>query len=350
MKVLVTGGAGYIGSHVCLELLNGGHDVVVVDNLSNSREFALRRVQRIAARPLEFHRVDLCDRDALASVFRSARIDAVIHLAALKAVSDSICRPLEYYHNNLTGTITLCQVMKDFGIRDLVFSSSAAVYGRSKRIPIDEREPVRVSDIDSPYGRSKAIIEQVLKDLYVSDNDWNIILLRYFNPIGAHESGEIGEDSNGFASNLLPNVARVAIGRLAELPIYGCDYPTPDGTAVRDYIHVADLSLGHLKALEKLVSNPGIVSYNLGTGRGYSVLEVIAAFEEASGRAIPYRVVPRRPGDVAASYADPSKAERELNWLAARDLGDMCADAWRWYSKHPNGHGEAGDPDRYLGE
>lgn len=335
MRILVTGGAGYIGSHTCLELLSAGHDVVVVDNLSNSKEESLRRVQELAGRPLAFHRVDVLDRAVLDAVFAAAPVDAVIHFAGLKAVGESVTIPLRYYHNNVTGALLLCEAMKAHGVRNLVFSSSATVYGDPAAVPIIEDFPLSATN---PYGRSKLMIEDILRDLHLSDPSWNIALLRYFNPVGAHASGRIGEDPNGIPNNLMPYVAQVAVGKLPELRVFGNDYPTPDGTGVRDYIHVVDLALGHLRALDKLAGNPGLVAYNLGTGRGYSVLEVVAAFEAAAGRRIPYRIVGRRPGDVAASYADPARARAELGWVAARSLADMCADTWRWQSANPQGY------------
>ncbi len=339
MRILVTGGAGYIGSHTCLELLNAGHEVVVVDNLSNSKEEALRRVGELAgpdaARRLTLHRVDLLDRAALDAVFGRAPVDAVIHFAGLKAVGESVAIPLRYYHNNVTGTLILCEVMAAHGVRNLVFSSSATVYGDPARVPITEDFPLSATN---PYGRTKLMIEDILRDLGRADPAWNAILLRYFNPVGAHASGRIGEDPNGIPNNLMPFVAQVAVGRLPELRVFGNDYPTPDGTGIRDYIHVVDLALGHLAALDRLAANPGVVAYNLGTGRGYSVLEMVAAFEKVTGRQIPYRIVARRPGDVAVSYADPTRAQAELGWRAVRGLADMCADTWRWQSQNPNGY------------
>ena len=335
MRVLVTGGAGYIGSHTCLELLNAGHEVVVVDNLANSSSESLRRVERLAGRSLAFHQADLLDRAALAEAFASAPVDAVIHFAGLKAVGESVAIPLRYYHNNITGTLILCEVMAAHGVKNLVFSSSATVYGTQERMPLTEDMPLGATN---PYGRTKLMIEQILGDLHVSDSAWNIALLRYFNPVGAHPSGQIGEDPNGIPNNLMPFIAQVAVGKLPELRIFGGDYPTADGTGVRDYIHVVDLALGHLRALDKVRSGSGVVAYNLGTGRGYSVLEAVAAFERASGRRIPYQIVERRPGDSAASYADPTLARRELGWEAARDLDEMCADTWRWQSANPNGY------------
>ncbi len=335
MRILVTGGAGYIGSHTCLELLRAGHEVVVVDNLCNSKAEALRRVQELAGRPLVFHRIDLLDRTALDAAFVGPKIDAVIHFAGLKAVGESVTIPLRYYHNNLTGTLMLCEAMQAHGVRNLVFSSSATVYGDPATVPITEAMPLSATN---PYGRSKLMIEEILRDLHVSDAAWNIALLRYFNPVGAHASGRIGEDPNGIPNNLLPFVAQVAVGKLPELKVFGNDYPTPDGTGIRDYIHVTDLALGHLAALDRLTANPGVVPYNLGTGRGYSVLEVVAAFEQTIGRKIPYRFVKRRPGDIAACYADPAKARAELGWEATRGLAEMCADAWRWQSNNPRGY------------
>jgi UDP-glucose 4-epimerase len=337
MKILTTGGAGYIGSHTCLELLKAGHEVVVVDNLCNSKEESLRRVQEIAGRSLSFHRVDLLDRKALDSVFRGQEIEAVLHFAGLKAVGESVRIPLRYYHNNITGTVTLCEAMEEFGVKTIVFSSSATVYGNPRTVPITEDFPLSPTN---PYGRTKLVIEELLRDLQAADPEWRIALLRYFNPVGAHESGRIGEDPNGIPNNLFPYIAQVAVGKLKELKVFGNDYPTPDGTGVRDYIHVVDLARGHLRALEKLASGPGVVTYNLGTGRGYSVLEAIVAFSQACGKPIPHRIVGRRPGDVASCYADPTLARRELGWQATRGLGEMCADAWRWQAANPKGYEE----------
>lgn len=335
MKILVTGGAGYIGSHTCLELLQAGHEVIVVDNLANSKEESLKRVQELAARSLHFYRVDLLDREALRSVFANQAIEAVIHFAGLKAVGESVSIPLRYYYNNITGTVTLCEVMQECGVKNLVFSSSATVYGDPHTVPITEDFPVRATN---PYGRIKLMIEEILRDWHTSDPSLNIALLRYFNPVGAHPSGRIGEDPNGIPNNLVPYIAQVAVGKLPEVLVFGNDYPTPDGTGVRDYIHVVDLALGHLKALEKLAARPGVVTYNLGTGRGYSVLEMIVAFARAACRKVPYRITGRRPGDIATCYADPSKAGRELHWSATRSIAEMCADAWRWQSNNPNGY------------
>lgn len=339
MNILVTGGAGYIGSHTCLALLQAGRQVIVVDNLSNSKMESLRRVEALAGRALTFHQVDLRDEAALDGVFAASEerggVDAVIHFAGLKAPGESMAKPLSYYDNNVGGALSLCRVMIRRGVKDMVFSSSATVYGEPQETPIPEDHPLSAVN---PYGRTKLMIEQILSDLHRADAAWNVSLLRYFNPVGAHPSGRIGEDPSGIPNNLMPYIAQVAVGRLPKLRVFGDDYPTPDGSGVRDYIHVVDLAMGHLKALDKLRSNPGVVAYNLGTGRGYSVLEVVAAFQRASGREIPYEIVARRPGDVATSYADPSKAERELGWRAARDLDEMCANVWRWQSNNPDGY------------
>lgn len=335
MRILVTGGAGYIGSHTTLELLQAGHDVVVVDNLVNSHEEALRRVEALAGRPVTFHCVDLLDRAALDAVFNTAPIDAVVHFAALKAVGESVAQPLRYHHNNVTGTLHLLQVMDAYDVRCFVFSSSATVYGDPQQMPITEDAPLSAVN---PYGRTKLIVEDILRDLYRADPRWNIAILRYFNPVGAHASGRIGEDPNGIPNNLVPYITQVAVGRLPYLRVFGNTYPTPDGTGVRDYIHVADLATGHLRALDKLGENPGLVTYNLGTGRGYSVLEVVAAFARAAGRDIPLQMVAPRPGDAAICYADASLAARELGWTATRDLNDMMVDSWRWQSANPNGY------------
>ena len=335
MRILVTGGAGYIGSHTCVELLQAGYDVVVVDNLSNSKEEALRRVEEIAGKRVEFQKVDLLDETGLGAVFARSPVEAVVHFAGLKAVGESVAQPLRYYHNNVTGTLVLLKVMGVHGVKDIVFSSSCTVYGDPHKVPITEDFPLSTTN---PYGHTKLIIEDILRDLYVADPSWNVALLRYFNPVGAHPSGRIGEDPNGIPNNLVPYIAQVAVGRLRQLSVFGGDYPTPDGTGVRDYIHVVDLAIGHIKALEKLRQKPGVVAYNLGTGKGCSVLEVVAAFERASGRKIPYQIVARRPGDVALTYADPSKANRELGWQARLGLDEMCADVWRWQFHNPNGY------------
>ncbi|WPD23195.1 MAG: UDP-glucose 4-epimerase GalE [Candidatus Electrothrix scaldis] len=337
MHILVTGGAGYIGSHTCLELLESGHDVTVIDNLCNASREGLRRVEKLTGKRVRFFQVDLLDADALDLVFRQSEdARAVIHFAGLKAVGESVAKPLLYYQNNLTGTINLCQCMQRNGVKSMVFSSSATVYGDPASVPITEDFPLLACT--NPYGRTKAMIEEILRDLYIADNEWNISLLRYFNPVGAHVSGEIGEDPNGLPNNLMPYISQVAVGRLEQLSVFGDDYPTPDGTGVRDYIHVVDLAKGHLCALEKLTENPGVVTYNLGTGRGYSVLEMIRAFEKASGKKVPYTITPRRQGDIAQCYADPSLAAQELGWKAELDLDAMCADTWNWQSKNPQGY------------
>ena len=337
MHVLVTGGAGYIGSHTCLELLHSGHQVTVIDNLANSSREALRRVEALSGRSLTFHEVDLLDLEALRTVFRQTpEATAVIHFAGLKAVGESVRIPLRYYQNNLNGTLNLCQVMAEQEVKVLVFSSSATVYGDPASVPIREDFPLSCTN---PYGRTKLMIEEILHDLHRADPTWRIGLLRYFNPVGAHPSGRIGEDPGGIPNNLMPYIAQVAVGTLGELAVFGGDYPTPDGTGVRDYIHVVDLALGHLRALEKLVDTPGVLTCNLGTGRGYSVLDMVRAFEAACGRAIPFRIVDRRSGDIAQCYADPSLARQELGWQATRDLGEMCADSWRWQSANPQGYG-----------
>jgi UDP-glucose 4-epimerase len=335
MSILVTGGAGYIGSHTVLELLQAGQDVVVIDNLINSHEEALRRVEALAGKSLRFYHVDLLDRAAIEAIFAEEAIEAVIHFAALKAVGESVEQPLRYYHNNVTGTVQLLQVMQAFGVHRFVFSSSATVYGEPDKMPVTEDFPLKALN---PYGRTKLIIEDVLRDLYRSDPRWNIAILRYFNPIGAHQSGRIGEDPNGIPNNLLPYIAQVAVGRLPYLRVFGNTYPTPDGTGIRDYIHVVDLAAGHLLALDKLAANPGLVTYNLGTGYGHSVLEVVAAFERACGQPIPLRIEAKRPGDAPICFADPSLAVVELGWKAQRDLDTMVADTWRWQLHNPNGY------------
>ncbi len=336
MKILVTGGAGFIGSHTCVELLNSGHDVVVVDNLSNSCEESLVRVREITGRDLTFYKTDILDREGLNAVFeKEGKIDAVIHFAAFKAVGESVQKPLKYYGNNITGTIALCEVMAAHGCKNIVFSSSATVYGQPDSVPI--REDFPTPGATNPYGWTKLMMEQVFRDVHNADNSWNIVLLRYFNPIGAHESGRIGEDPAGIPNNLLPYVSQVAIGRLQELAVFGNDYPTRDGTGIRDYIHVVDLAQGHVRAIEKLSSGCGLAIYNLGTGRGTSVLEIITAFEKASGRKVPYVIKPRRAGDVPECWADPAKAEKELGWKAQFGIEKMCEDLWRWQSMNPNG-------------
>lgn len=338
MRVLVTGGAGYIGSHTCVELLNAGHDVVVVDNLSNSRRESLRRVAQITGREPQLDVADIRNRAALQRIFAAQPVDAVIHFAGLKAVGESVQQPLRYYQNNVEGTLTLLDVMAEQGVFNLVFSSSATVYGDPHTVPIHEDFPLSATN---PYGRSKLMIEEILRDLGRSSDQWRIALLRYFNPVGAHSSGSIGEDPNGIPNNLMPYVTQVAVGKLAQLSVFGDDYATPDGTGVRDYIHVVDLAIGHLRALDKLTTQPGVVAYNLGTGNGYSVLQMIAALEKASGRTVPYQIVDRRPGDVASCYADPAFAASELNWRAERGVEQMARDAWNWQSKNPQGYGDA---------
>lgn len=336
MSLLITGGAGYIGSHTCLELLNQGYDLVVVDNLANSKEQSLTRVQELTGKHLRFYQDDLLNKDALERIFKENTITGVIHFAGLKAVGESNQIPLRYYDNNITGTLNLCQVMEQFHVRNLVFSSSATVYGQPHRVPITEDFPLQPTN---PYGRTKYMIELILSDLYNANPDWNIILLRYFNPVGAHPGGRIGEDPNGIPNNLFPYISQVAVGKLDKLSVFGNDYPTPDGTGVRDYIHVVDLAIGHLRAVQKLHANPGLLVCNLGTGQGYSVLDVIRAFEQASGRKIQYTMQPRRQGDVASCYADPAKAKNELLWTAERNLIDMCVDSWRWQAANPDGYG-----------
>ena len=335
MRVLVTGGAGYIGSHTCVELLLAGYEVIVVDSLINSREESVRRIEEISGRKLEFHKVDLLDKSGLDRVFQQAKVDAVIHFAGLKAVGESVAIPLQYYKNNISGSLVLFEVMAEHNVRNLVFSSSATVYGDPASLPITEDFPIKSSN---PYGWCKVMIEQILQDLYLADPSLNIALLRYFNPVGAHPTGRIGEDPKGVPNNLVPYISQVAVGKLPELKIFGNDYPTPDGTGVRDYIHIMDLASGHIKALEKLAANPGLVIYNLGTGKGYSVLEMVNAFAEASGKKIPYKIVERRPGDIASCYADSSKAEKDLSWKASRDIKAMCEDTWRWQTQNPNGY------------
>ncbi|GCD81089.1 UDP-glucose 4-epimerase [Parageobacillus thermoglucosidasius] len=335
MTILVTGGAGYIGSHTCVELLNAGYDIIVVDSFINSKPEALKRVSEITEKEFSVYHIDLLEKNRLEEVFSNHSIDAVIHFAGLKAVGESVAIPLRYYHNNITGTLMLCEVMQAYGVKKMVFSSSAAVYGTPERVPISEDFPLQATN---PYGRTKLMIEEILRDLYVSDNEWSIALLRYFNPIGAHPSGRIGEDPNGIPNNLMPYITQVAVGKLKELLVFGNDYPTVDGTGVRDYIHVVDLAIGHVKALEKVMNTTGVTAYNLGAGRGYSVLELVSAFEKVAGIKIPYKIVGRRPGDVAICYADPTKAKEELGWVATRGIEEMCRDAWRWQSNNPNGY------------
>jgi UDP-glucose 4-epimerase len=329
MKILVTGGAGYIGSHTCIELVSAGHEVVIVDNLCNSKLSVLRRIEKIAGKAFAFAQVDVRDQENLETVFAEHKPDAVIHFAGLKAVGESVQQPLQYYDNNVTGSLVLFRVMAKFGVKTLVFSSSATVYGDPATVPILENFPLSATN---PYGRSKLMVEDMLRDVALADPTWRIALLRYFNPVGAHESGLIGEEPNGIPNNLLPYVAQVAGGLREFLSVYGDDYPTADGTGMRDYIHVVDLAIGHVKTLAKLTQQPGVLTYNLGTGRGNSVLEMVRAFEKASGKAVPYKIVARRPGDIAACYANPALAEQELGWRAEKNLEQMCVDTWRWQS------------------
>jgi UDP-glucose 4-epimerase len=337
MHILVTGGAGYIGSHTCLELLAQGYEVTVLDNLSNSSRESLRRVEELSGKKITFFEVDLLDKVALSKVFAGSNgtIDAVIHFAGKKAVGESVAKPLLYYHNNIVGTIMLCEVMAEYGVRNIIFSSSATVYGDPATVPVTENFPLSCAN---PYGRTKLMAEEILRDLYVADRQWNVCLLRYFNPVGAHKSGRIGEDPNGVPNNLVPYIAQVAVGKLECLSVFGNDYPTDDGTGVRDYIHVVDLARGHVEALGKLAQSPGVVVYNLGTGTGYSVLEVISAFSEVSGKTIPYKIVGRRSGDIATCFADPAKAHNELGWQAQYGLREMCEDTWRWQKDNPKGY------------
>ena len=336
MSILVAGGAGYIGSHTCVELLEAGYDVVVVDNLYNASEESLKRVEKITGKPVTFYEADILDKEALNKIFDAHEIEAVIHFAGYKAVGASVQKPIEYYHNNMTGTLVLCDVMRSHGVKNIVFSSSATVYGDPAQIPITENCPK--GQPTNPYGWTKSMLEQVLTDIHTSDQEWNVILLRYFNPIGAHKSGMIGEDPKGIPNNLVPYVAQVAVGKRPALGVFGNDYDTPDGTGVRDYIHVVDLAAGHVKAIEKLRENPGVEVYNLGTGNGYSVLQVVAAFEKACGHAIPYEIKPRREGDIATCYCDPQKAKEDLGWTAKYGINEMCEDSWRWQSTNPDGY------------
>ncbi|UPM54171.1 UDP-glucose 4-epimerase GalE [Gottfriedia acidiceleris] len=337
MAILVTGGAGYIGSHTCVELLQNGNDIIVLDNFSNSKPEALKRVSEITGKSFKTYNIDLLNRDELENVFSQNKISAVIHFAGFKAVGESVQNPIEYYYNNITGTINLCEMMRKYEVKKLVFSSSATVYGSANESPISESSKLGASN---PYGRTKLMIEEFLRDLYESDHTWRIALLRYFNPIGAHHSGLIGEDPNGIPNNLMPFISQVAVGKLEQLNIFGNDYPTKDGTGVRDYIHVVDLAIGHIKALKNLENNTGIEAYNIGTGTGYSVLEMIEAFEIASGKKIPFRIKERRPGDVAVCYANPTKAMQKLGFTAIKGIHLMCEDTWRWQKNNPNGYTE----------
>lgn len=336
MAVLVTGGAGYIGSHTVIELQNAGYDVVVMDNLSNSSEVALERVQEITGKPLTFYKADILDRDATEQIFDRENIDAVIHFAGLKAVGESVQKPWEYYNNNITGTLILLDVMRKHNVKNIIFSSSATVYGEPEKVPVTEETPK--GSCTNPYGWTKSMLEQILTDIQKADPSWNVILLRYFNPIGAHKSGKIGENPNGIPNNLMPYITQVAVGKLPKLGVFGNDYPTPDGTCIRDYIHVLDLATGHVKALERLKKNAGLDIYNLGTGIGYSVLDVIHNFEEATGITIPFEFKPRRAGDIPVNYSNADKAWKELGWKAQYGIREMCEDSWRWQSSNPNGY------------
>ena len=335
MAVLVTGGAGYIGSHTVVELLKANYEVVIVDNYSNSKPEVLNRIKTITGKDFTFYEADLLDKPALEEIFKKEAIDSVIHFAGYKAVGESVAKPVEYYHNNITGTLILLEVMKEHGVKNIVFSSSATVYGMNNPSPLTEELPTSATN---PYGYTKVMIEQILRDVNVSDEEWNIALLRYFNPIGAHESGLIGEDPSGVPNNLMPYITQVAVGKLPELSIFGDDYDTHDGTGVRDYIHVVDLALGHLKALESFGNYKGVGTYNLGTGIGYSVLDLVKNFQKANDIVIPYKLVERRPGDVATCYADATRANEILGWNAKKDLADMCRDSWNWQSKNPKGY------------
>ncbi len=336
MAILVTGGAGYIGSHTVVELQNAGYEVVVVDNLVNSSEKSLERVEKITGKAVKFYKADILDREALEKIFKQEKIDSCIHFAGLKAVGESVQKPWEYYENNIAGTLTLVDVMRKNGVKNIIFSSSATVYGDPAVIPITEECPK--GQCTNPYGWTKSMLEQILSDMQKADPEWNVILLRYFNPIGAHKSGLIGENPNGIPNNLMPYITQVAVGKLKELGVFGNDYDTPDGTGVRDYIHVVDLAVGHVKALKKIEENAGLCIYNLGTGTGYSVLDIVKNFEEATGVKIPYTIKPRRAGDIATSYSNADKAKRELGWEAQYGIKEMCADSWRWQSNNPNGY------------
>ncbi len=338
MKILVTGGAGYIGSHTCVELLNEGHDVVIVDNLYNSSSKAVDRIEQITGKKVLFYEADILDQKKMNIIFDENDIEAVIHFAGLKAVGESVAKPIEYYHNNIEGTLNLINVMRYHNVKNIIFSSSATVYGSPAEIPITETCPKGICT--NPYGWTKWMLEQILTDVHTSDPAWNVLLLRYFNPIGAHESGLIGEDPKGIPNNLLPYVAQVAIGKLPCLGVFGNDYDTPDGTGVRDYIHVVDLAKGHVAALKKIEENAGVKVYNLGTGKGYSVLDIVHAYEKACGHAIPYEIKPRRAGDIATCYSRCDLAREELGWQAKFDIDDMCASSWKWQSMNPNGYNE----------
>lgn len=338
MAILVTGGAGYIGSHTVVELQNAGYDVVVLDNLNNASEKALDRVSKITGKPVKFYKADILDRDALNDIFDKETIESCIHFAGLKAVGESVVKPWEYYENNIAGTLTLVDVMRKHNVKNIIFSSSATVYGDPAQIPITEECPK--GQCTNPYSWTKSMLEQVLTDIQKADPEWNVMLLRYFNPIGAHKSGTIEENPNGIPNNLMPYITQVAVGKLKELGVFGNDYDTPDGTGVRDYIHVVDLAKGHVKALKKIEENPGLAIYNLGTGKGYSVLDIVKNFEAATGVKIPYVIKPRRAGDIATCYCDASKAEKELGWKAENGIREMCEDSWRWQSDNPQGYEE----------
>lgn len=335
MAVLVAGGMGYIGSHTTVELLNQGNEVIIVDDLSNSKEVVLEKIERITGRFPKFYKINILNEEALETVFRENEIDSVIHFAAFKAVGESVIKPIEYYYNNLTTTLVILKLMQKYEVRNIVFSSSATVYGNAEVIPITEESPLSTTN---PYGATKLMIENILRDVYKADSRMNIALLRYFNPVGAHSSGTIGEDPSGIPNNLMPYITKVAIGELKELSVFGNDYNTPDGTGVRDYIHVVDLAKGHIKALEKLATNSGLVTYNLGSGNGYSVLELVQAFSKASGIEIPYKIVERRAGDIATCYADTKKANSELGWIVEKSIEEMCEDSWKWQSGNPKGY------------
>ena len=338
MRILVTGGAGFIGSHTCVELLESGYDVVVLDNLCNSSEKSLERVEQITGKKVTFYKADILDREALNKIFDKEKIDAVIHFAGLKAVGESVQKPLEYYQNNISGTLILTDVMRNHGVKNIIFSSSATVYGNPQFIPITEECPK--GTCTNPYGWTKSMLEQILTDIQYADKEWNVILLRYFNPIGAHKSGLMGENPNGIPNNLMPYITQVAVGKLKELGVFGNDYDTPDGTGVRDYIHVVDLAIGHVKALKKIKEKAGLCVYNLGTGFGYRVLVIVKNFEEATGVNVPYQINERRAGDIATCYADATKAKEELGWVAERGIKEMCEDSWRWQSNNPNGYND----------
>lgn len=335
MSVLVTGGAGYIGSHTCVELLNSGYSIVVADDLSNSSEESLKRIRKITGKDFTFYKTDITDRKSLELIFKKENIDSVIHFAGFKSVGESVAMPLKYYYNNLLGAINLCLIMKEKGVKKLVFSSSATVYGKTKKVPIEENASLSAIN---PYGSTKLMIEQILSNLYKSDKKWCIAVLRYFNPVGAHESGLIGEDPRGIPNNLFPNIAQAAAGKQKKLKIWGGDYPTRDGTGERDYIHVVDLAAGHIKALDKIYSSSGLMIYNLGTGKGYTVIETIKKFSQVSGKKIEYEIAQRRPGDTARGFADPTKAQKELGWRAEKELEEMCASLWNWQINNPNGY------------